>query len=234
MIDRAIILAGGEGQRLRPYTDDKPKPMVEVAGKPIISYQLSQFTDAGVKEVVFACSYRREVLEKHMGSGKSYGVKARFSIEENPLGRGGGIKQAMKQLEGNWKNVLITNGDNLWHVDLVKFIKMHEERDALASIVVVPLKSPYGIVDFNKRKEVLGFREKPVLPYWINAGIYVFSREIEPMLPDIGDHETEMFPKLPKNRFLVFQSQDYWRGVDTVKDLAEAEKEVGEVFSSNT
>ena len=69
------------------------------------------------------------------------------------------------------------------------------------------------------------------MPQWVNAGIYVFSREIEPLLPQVGDHEIETFPKLPSKRFLIFKSTDYWRGVDTVKDLTEAEKEVVEVFS---
>lgn len=232
MIKTAIILAGGKGERLRPYTNDRPKPMVEIGGKPILAYQLAQLTKAGINEVVFACSYQREVLQKHLDSGKKYDIKALFSIEETPLGRGGGIKKAMKELPEGWEYVIITNGDNLWKLDLAGLIKKHEERNAIATIVVVPLKSPYGIVEFNDKDEILGFREKPILPHWINAGIYIFSKEIEPLLPDEGDHEIETFPKLPSDRFLVFKSTDYWRGVDTVKDLTEAEKEVAEVFSA--
>lgn len=231
-LKHAIILAGGEGQRLRPYTNDRPKPMVGVCGRPILAYQISQLKSAGVKDVVFACSYKKEVLQNHVNSGHPYGIRAHFSIEETPLGRGGGIKQAMKYIDGTWQDVVITNGDNLWRIDLIKFIREHQKRRALASVVAVPLKSPYGIVDFDKKNQILGFREKPILPYWINAGIYIFSKEIEPLLPDNGDHEVETFPKLPKERFLVFKSTDYWRGVDTVKDLMEAEKEVGEVFET--
>ena len=231
MVKSAIILAGGKGERLRPYTNDRPKPMVEVAGRPILAYQLEQLKKAGIKEVVFATSYKREALQKHLDSGKRYGIKARFSVEETPLGRGGGIKKAMKELPEDWENVLITNGDNLWKLDILGLIKKHQEKNAIAIIVVVPLKSPYGIVEFNDEDEILGFQEKPILPHWVNAGIYVFSKEIMPLLPDEGDHEIETFPKLPSERFLVFKSTDYWRGVDTVKDLTEAEKEVAEVFS---
>lgn len=230
MVNCAIILAGGKGERLRPYTNDRPKPMVEIAGKPILSYQLAQLKKAGIKKIVFACSYQREALQKHIDSGKKYGIKALFSIEDTPLGRGGGIKQAMKML-GDFENVLITNGDNLWKLNVADLIKKHEERKAITTVMVVPLKSPYGIVEFNEMDEILGFKEKPILPHWINAGVYIFSKEIEPLLPDEGDHEIETFPKLPSERFLVFKSTDYWRGVDTVKDLTEAEKEVGEVFS---
>lgn len=230
MVKSAIILAGGKGERLRPYTNDRPKPMVEVAGRPILAYQLDQLKKAGVEEVVFACSYQREALQKHIGSGSKYGIKALFSIEEIPLGRGGGIKKAMKQLPENWQDVVVLNGDNLWKLDLLGMMKKHHERTAIATIAVVPLRSPYGVVEFNKQDEILGFKEKPLLPHWINPGIYIFSREIEPLLPDEGDHEIETFPKLPQDRFIVFKSTDYWRGVDTVKDLTEAEKEVMEEF----
>lgn len=231
MVKSAIILAGGKGERLRPLTNDRPKPMVEVLGKPILAYQLEQLKKADIENVVFACSYHREALQKHMGTGEKYGIKAAFSIEETPLGRGGGIKKAMRELPEGWENVVIANGDNLWKLDIAGLIKKHEERNAIATIVVVPLKSPYGIVEFNENEEVLGFREKPILPHWVNAGIYIFSKEIESLLPDEGDHEVETFPKLPAERFLVFKSTDYWRGVDTVKDLTEAEKEVAEIFT---
>lgn len=230
MIESAIILAGGKGERLRPFTNDRPKPMVEVNGRPILAYQLDQLKKAGIEEVVFACSYQREALQKYIGTGSKYGIKALFSIEETPLGRGGGIKKAMKQLSGNWQDTVVLNGDNLWKLDLVGMMKKHKERNAVATIAVVPLRSPYGVVEFNDSDEILGFSEKPLLPHWINPGIYIFSKEIEPLLPDEGDHEIETFPKLPSDRFIVFKSTDYWRGVDTVKDLTEAEKEVAEEF----
>ena len=166
MVKAAIILAGGKGERLRPYTNDRPKPMVEINGKPILAYQLEQLKKAGITEVVFACSYRREALQKHLSSGNKYGIKAFFSVEETPLGRGGGIKKAMKMLFPGWDNVVITNGDNLWKLDIQGLIKKHVDKKAMATIVVVPLKSPYGIVEFNGADEVLGFKEKPVLPHF--------------------------------------------------------------------
>lgn len=230
MVKQAIILAGGKGERLRPLTNDKPKPMVEIGDKPIIQYQIEQLKSYGVEEIVFACSYLHEVIEEFVGDGSKFGIKARFTLEDPPRGRGGGIKLAMSMLSEVSEDCLVINGDNLWKIDLDGLCKSHEGKNALATIVVVPLKSPYGIVDFNEQRQITGFREKPELPFWVNAGIYIFSKEIEPLLPDIGDHETETFPKLPKERFIVFESRDYWRGVDTVKDRTEAEKEVLEVF----
>ncbi len=230
MLKHAIILAGGKGERLRPVTNDRPKPMVEINGKPILAYQLQQMTQAGVEEVVFAVSYHKEVLQAHVANGESYGILAAYSIEDTPLGRGGGIKQAMRELSDGWEDVLITNGDNLWKLDIADIYKQHKCNNALVTMVVSPLKSPYGIVEFDEAYQVLGFREKPVLPHWINSGVYIFNKELYNMLPDIGDHETETFPKLPKERFFVYKSENYWRGVDTMKDLTEAEREVNEIF----
>lgn len=232
MVKSAIILAGGKGERLRPYTNDRPKPMVEIGGQPILAYALKQLKEAGVEEVVFACSYQREILQEHVGDGQRYGVKAKYSVEEIPLGRGGGIKQAMGMLDAGWENTVVINGDNLWQLDVSALMNKQEEKKAIATLVVVPLKSPYGVVEFNEQDQVLGFKEKPILPHWINAGIYIFNNEIKSLLPDQGDHEIETFPKLPPERFFIFRSTDYWRGVDTVKDLTEAEKDVSEIFSA--
>ena len=231
MIKLAIILAGGKGERLRPLTNDRPKPMVEINDKPILAYIIEQLKKCGVEEMVFACSYMHEVIEGFVGDGSRFGIKAKYTLEDPPRGRGGGIKQAMGSLPDGWGDVIVVNGDQLWKIDIEALTALHVGRNALVTAVVVPLRSPYGIVDFNAEKEVIGFREKPELPFWINAGIYIFSKEIRDLLPDVGDHETETFPKLPKERFIVFESRDYWRGVDTVKDRTEAEKEVLESIS---
>src|SRR3989344_4862097 len=107
MVTSAIILAGGKGERLRPFTNDRPKPMVEIGGKPILAYQLAQLKKAGIEKVVFACSYQREALQKHLDSGSKYGIKALFSVEETPLGRGGGIKKAMQMLSPDWQDTIV-------------------------------------------------------------------------------------------------------------------------------
>lgn len=232
-ITSAIILAGGKGERLRPLTIDRPKPMVEIAGKPILQYIITQLADAGIKDIVFACSYLHQVIEEFIGDGSKFGIRAHFSIEESPLGRGGGIKKAMKLLPDDWQDVFVTNGDQLWLLDIPGMVKKHQTRQAIATDLVVPLKSPYGIVEFNRKDEIIGFKEKPVLPHWINAGVYIFNNQIERLLPEIGDHETETFPMLPRHKFIVFQSTNYWRGVDTVKDKTEADKEVAAIFPSS-
>lgn len=231
MAKHAIILAGGKGERLRPHTNDRPKPMIELGGRPILSYQVEQLRKAGVETVVFAVSYQKEFLMNVINDGKDWGIKALYSVEDTPLGRGGAIKKAMSLLSDDWKDVVVTNGDNLWKINVSDLIEQHQHEKSLVTIVVAPLKSPYGIVEFDNHGRVREFREKPILPHWVNAGAYVMNKEIYNLLPDLGDHEVETFPILPKDRFHVYQSDGYWRGIDTVKDLTEANQEVETLFS---
>lgn len=230
VVKNAIILAGGEGKRLRPHTDDKPKPMVEVNGKPLVVYQIEQLKAAGVKNIVFACGYKREVLRDYFKT-HNFGVNFSYSEEETPLGRGGAIKAAMASLPGDWQEVIVTNGDNIWKADLAAMFSHHQKMEAVATDMTVQLRSPYGIVESQANTKIKEFLEKPLLPYWLNAGVYIFSREIQPLLPDIGDHETTTFPQLAKSgKLYEFKSSGFWKAVDTVKDLEEAEKEVKEIF----
>ena len=157
-VKHAIVLAGGKGERLRPLTDGRPKSMVEVAGIPILDYQLNALREAGVEEVVLTVSYLREVIQDHVGDGERHGVKATYSVEETPLGRGGAIKQAMQQIGADWEDAFALNGDNLWQVDFEAFIRLHRDRNAIATVLVAPLRSPYGIVDFNENDEIPGIQ----------------------------------------------------------------------------
>jgi NDP-sugar pyrophosphorylase family protein len=224
MIKSAIILAGGKGERLRPYTNDRPKVMVELDGKPILFHQIEWLKSHGITKFVLTVSYMHEVIEEFLGDGSKFGIEVDYSVEEEPLGRGGAIKQGMKSklVEGE-ENVVVTNGDIITHFNLEEMLKSHEESSGLVSILLVPYISRWGIVKVDDG-HVTGFEEKPKLPYWINGGIYVFNKEIEPMLPDKGDHELETFPKIPKERFIAFKTEDFWRAVDVVKDRSEAEE----------
>jgi NDP-sugar pyrophosphorylase family protein len=225
MINTAIILAGGKGERLRPFTNDRPKVMVELADKPIILHQIEWLKSFGITKFVLTLSYKHEVVENYFGDGSKFGIEIDYSIEESPLGRGGAIKQAFKsKLMENQENVFVTNGDIITHFNISSMVKEHEKQKALATILLVPYLSRWGVVNVDSENHVTGFEEKPTLPYWINGGIYVFNREVEPLLPDLGDHETETFPKIEKQNFLGFKINEFWRAVDVVKDKTEAEE----------
>ncbi len=225
MVNSAIILAGGKGERLRPYTNDRPKVMVEVSGKPILLWQLEWLKSHGITKFVITASYKYEVIKEYFEDGSKFGVEIEYSIEETPLGRGGAIKKAFQaKILAGVENVVVTNGDIITKVDVTKMIKFHEERSALVTQLVIPYLSRWGIVELDQEDHVIGYREKPKLPYWINGGIYIFNREIEPELPEKGDHEYETFPHLDKERYFGFKDEGFWRAVDVVKDKSEAEQ----------
>lgn len=224
MVNSAIILAGGKGERLRPLTNDRPKVMVEVAGKPIIYWQIEWLKAHGITKFVVTVSYMHEVVEEFLGDGFKFGIEVAYSIEETPLGRGGAIKKAWQDpLISGEEDVIVANGDIITKFDISQMIKKHEENNAMVTLLLMPYLSRWGVVNVDEDDHIIGFEEKPKLPYWINGGIYVFSKEVESLLPQLGDHEQETFPKIDKERFIAFKDEGFWRAVDVIKDRSEAE-----------
>jgi NDP-sugar pyrophosphorylase family protein len=224
---QAIILAGGKGERLRPYTDDRPKPMVPILDKPILEYQVRWLASQGVRRLVISCGYRHEVIQRYFAGGEKFGVEIRYAIEDEPLGRGGGLKLAWTHLEPGSGPIIATNGDVMTSFPLAPMLEAHRRARAMASLLVVPFVSQYGIVDLDETAEpgasaarVVGFRSEPVLPYWVNGGVYVLEPAVRELLPDRGDHEESTFPQLAREgTLLAYKSNAFWRAVDTVKDL---------------
>lgn len=224
---QAIILAGGKGERLRPLTSDRPKPMICVLDKPILSYSLNWLKSSGIEQVVISCGYRHEVICEYVGDGSQFGLTVSYSIEERPLGRGGGIKLASRSLTASQAPVIVLNGDILTDLPLRELVGYHAKSGSAVTIVTVPLRSPYGIADVDDDSNVTAFREKPVLPFWINAGIYAINHDTLSHFPDEGDHEETLFPGLAARYELkAFKYTGFWRAVDNAKDLTELEKEL--------
>ena len=226
----ALILAGGKGERLRPLTDTLPKPMVPVCGKPILWHQVEWLREAGITDVVFLAGYLWQSIKDYFGDGSQFGVRAHYSVEDSPLGRGGAIRQGIPLVPEDEETLLVLNGDTITDQRLESLMDQHrEKKDAnpshLATLMVVPMLSPYGLVDLGPQDQVLGFREKVEMPHWINAGVYVFDRRIAAELPELGDHETETFPRLAQaGKMSALKCRGFWRSVDSFKDLREAEE----------
>ncbi len=223
---KALILAGGLGERLRPYTEKIPKPLLEVAGKPILFWQIEWLKKHNVDHIVLAVGYLGEKIEETIGDGSQFSVKVDYSYEKEKLGTGGAIKNARSFLE-DAKKFFVINGDIITNINLTK-LSDKVENSVIGGIAVVPLPSPYGIIKFDETTGVIkSFVEKPKLPdYWINAGIYILKREILDMLPDKGDIEKTTFPKLAEEKKLIAVpfNEVYWKSVDTHKDIKEAAK----------
>ena len=225
---KAIILAGGKGLRLRPLTDDRPKPMVQVNGRPIAELQLDWLKRSGMVDgVVFLTGYLSEALQSHFGTSYN-GLAVGYSVEESPLGTGGAVKRALQGPAKSSDDVVVMNGDVLTDLPLEKMVASHRASATRATVtmLLVPYKSRFGTVYMDERKVVRKFEEKPVFPdVWINGGVYVInSTRIMKDLPDLGDIERTTFPKLvPKGEMAAFPYEGFWTLIDSIKDLQEAE-----------
>lgn len=228
---KAVILAGGLGKRLRPLTNERPKTMIEVCGVPIIGWQLDWLARHGVRHVIISIGYLKQIVMDYVGSGAKFGVSVEYSYEDEPLGTGGGLKITRNLVRREERNFLMLYGDILTDLDPSRLIEDMESNagDALGTLAAIPLRSPFGIVDFD-RGRAKSFREKPILDeYLMNAGVYCFSRDIFDYLPDRGSLESVTLPLLAKENKLLVSAypslSTKWRSIDSHKDIDEAELE---------
>ena len=232
-VTSAIILAGGRGERLRPLTNERPKPMVEVGEYPIIHYSILWLKQSGIKNIVIACGYQYHVIQNYF-QNIDLGLNILYAIEKQPLGRGGAIKSASKLLADISESVIVVNGDMLTDLPLSNLFKAHGQSSAPVTIVAVPLRSSYGIMEMDSNNYVTQFVEKPSLPHWINAGIYLIDHEVLAQFPDVGDHEKTLFPKLAQERKLrSYNFTGFWRTIDTAKDLTDLAHEFNNNNATN-
>jgi len=223
---KAVILAGGYGKRLKPYTENVPKPLLPVAGRSILEWQIRWLKHYGFEEILICAGYLKEKLVNEVGSGVKYGVRVGYVVEDEPLGTGGALKNAEHILR-NDESFLLINGDILTDLDPNELLE-DLEGIYLGAIALVQLPSPYGIVKFDeKTRKVISFVEKPrLMDYWINAGVYVFKREVFNYLPERGDIEKTALPRLADDGKLkahLFENA-FWMSIDSHKDLEEASK----------
>jgi NDP-sugar pyrophosphorylase family protein len=212
----AVILAGGKAERLGEAAGGRPKALVEVGGRPLAAYQVQQLSTAGVERILVSCAAGQEDAFEAALSG--IGPEIVSVPEPEPLGRGGGIRYAAeaRREEGDF---FALNGDELVDVDLSQLLALHRERGAAATITVVPLRSPFGVVDLDDDL-VTGFREAPRLDQWVSCGIYVLGDEAVASFPERGDHETTTFPELAaEGRLRALRHEGVWLTVNTPKDL---------------
>ncbi len=220
----ALILAGGQAERLGDAAGGRPKSLVDVAGRPLAAYQVGRLASAGVTRVVFACAAGQGSLFERELAGLGPEIVA---VEEpERLGRGGGLRLAARarREEGD---VFALNGDELVDVDYAGLLARHRERSALATIAVARPKSQFGVVDVGEDDVVRGFEEAGQVPYWVNCGNYVLAPETLERFPERGDHESTTFPELAaEGRLHAFRHDGLWLTVNTPKELRLASEHV--------
>ena len=219
----AIILAGGKAERLGPAADGRPKPLVELGGRPLAAYQVASLAQAGVDRVLVSCAAGQgSLFQEELGD---LGPEIVPVEEPEPLGRGGGLRLAAEQLQGD--EAFALNGDELVDLDFSELLARQHEIPVAATIAVAPLESPFGVVELGEGELVTRFEEAPRLPHWVSCGIYVLGREAIGRLPERGDHERTTFPELAaEGKLAAFRHEGLWLTVNTPKDLRRADEAI--------
>ena len=216
-----MILAGGQGTRLRPLTYHRPKPVVPILNQPFLAYQLGLLRAHGVTDVILSCSYRVDDVRAALGDGAALGVRLRYVIEAEPLGTGGGVRNAADLTHGT---VFVLNGDVLTDLDLSTMRRFHESRGSRTTIFLVRVPDPraYGLVETGTDGRLRRFHEKPtdddeITTNTINAGIYLIDATLLSRIP--ADRpvsiEREFFPALIEDGIpsFGFEARPYWRDI---------------------
>ena len=179
---KAVILAGGLGTRLRPYTKSLPKPMLPLGGKPILEYEIEWVRKNGIKEIVLCVSYLRNKIEDYFGDGEKFGVKIEYAISKKPLATAGQLKTAEKFIDDTF---VCLYGDSIYNFSLRNMIKHHKKSKANVTMSLFDYRFnlKYGVIGTKKSGQVTAWNEKPEFSAKINIGCYVMEPEVLKLIP---------------------------------------------------
>ena len=227
---KAIVLAGGLGTRLAGVTGKLPKPMAPVGSRPFLEYLLDYLIEQGSEEAVLAVSHKWEMIDKHFGD-EYRGMGLSYSVEDEPLGTGGAIRQALEGLPDN--EVVVVNGDTLFRVDLEEMAARHRSGRAQLSIALkqVPESGRFGRVEMTPGGVISRFLEKSSAgPGWINGGTYLVTRSLfaDFPMPERFSFERDLVgPNIDRIRPRGFQSDAYFIDMGVPEDYERAQREIG-------
>jgi mannose-1-phosphate guanylyltransferase len=239
-VKQAVILAGGEGTRLKPLTNTRPKPLLPVLGRPCIEYVINSLASAGVEEIFLACGYRSQDIVDSLGDATHYGAKIICAYEETPMGTAGAVKLLQDKLHGTF---VVGSGDTLTDADLGHLIDFHREKNAFVTMSLTEVERPeqFGIVGVNSEGRIERFMEKPkpeeVFSNVINAGTYVLEAEVLDHVP-VGtkyDFSKNLFPDLLQQGKVLCASplKGYWKDIGRPQDLFQANIDMAERRGQN-
>lgn len=227
---QAIIMAGGEGSRLRPLTCDRPKPMVPVLNRPVMEYAIELLKSHGISDIGVTLQYLPEEIINHFRDGSGHGVNLQYFIEEEPLGTAGSVKNAEEFIKDTF---IVVSGDALTDFNLTKALEFHRVKGSLATLVLTPVEIPleYGVVITEKTGEIRRFLEKPgwgeLFSDTVNTGIYILEPEVLTFIPKGKkfDFSQDLFPLLLQERKPMFgvSLQGYWCDIGNHKQYQDAQ-----------
>jgi mannose-1-phosphate guanylyltransferase / phosphomannomutase len=235
---KAIIMAGGQGTRLRPLTSNQPKPMIRIANLPCMEHIVNLLARHGFTDIVVTLQFMPEEIQDYFGDGSEWGVNMRYSIEDAPAGTAGSVKMAEQQLDLHGERLLIISGDALTDAHLSQVVSFHEEKSSEATMVLKSVENPldFGIVITEEDGRISRFLEKPawgqVFSDTVNTGIYLLEASVMNEMPDPEEGEydfsKDLFPKLlDRGRPLYgFVTDAYWEDIGTLEQYASAQRDV--------
>ena len=230
---KAVIMAGGQGKRLRPITCDRPKPMVNIANRPIMEHIINLLKEHNINDIAVTLQYMPDCIKDYFEDGKKYGVNIKYYTEKEPLGTAGSVKNAQEFLN---ETFVIISGDALTNIDITEALKFHKSKKSKATIILknvdVPLE--YGVVITNDKSEITNFLEKPnwkeVISDTVNTGIYILEPEILQYIQNdtFTDFAKDIFPKLLNDKIPLYGyvTDDYWCDIGDLTSYRNANKDI--------
>ncbi|MDZ7333748.1 MAG: sugar phosphate nucleotidyltransferase [candidate division KSB1 bacterium] len=223
---QAIILAGGKGTRLRPYTTIFPKPLMPINDMPILEVVIRQLKKAGFKKITMAVGHLAELIEAYFGNGSKWGMQISYSREDLPLGTAGPLA-LVNDLD---ETFLVMNGDVLSDLDYTKLIQFHRQHRAITTIAMYDkeVKIDLGIIKTNDQHQIIDYIEKPTLTYQVSMGIYVFDRKVMNYIPfrKYFDLPDLILALIRANEKIVgYHFKGYWRDIGRREDYELAVEE---------
>lgn len=227
-----VIMAGGEGRRLRPLTEHTPKPMLHVGGKPILETLINRLQLQGFSQIHLSVNYKGDQIKNYFGDGRMMGTDIRYIEEDKPMGTAGALS-LLSDLPDH--PVLVMNGDILTNINFENLVEFHLSHGSRATMCIreYGLEVPYGVVHLNERN-IISIEEKPVQQFYVNAGIYVLDPSvIRSLNPDEPIDMTAIFEQLVKLQqpTLSYPVREFWMDIGKLEDYNRANNEYYRIFN---
>jgi NDP-sugar pyrophosphorylase family protein len=229
---KAVILAGGLGTRLKPYTTVFPKPLMPIGESPILEIIIKQLKAKGFNEITLAVGHLSELIMAFFNNGSKYGLKIEYSKEEKKLGTAGGLGLLKNKLEDDF---LVMNGDVLTGLDFSEFLEFHKKTGSIATIALNRrhVDIDFGVVELDENRTLIGYIEKPKIDYLVSMGVYAFNESILEYIPS---HEYLDIPDLMKRllsegeKVNGFIHDGYWLDIGRPDDYIKANEDIQKIY----
>ncbi len=229
--NHVVLMVGGLGTRLRPLTENTPKPMLEVGGKPILETIVRRFVDSGFTNITMCLGYKSNVIQDYFRDGGSFGANIDYIVEEKRMGTAGALTLLEKRLNNPF---FVMNGDLLTNIDFEEMLDFHVEHNSKATMCVreYDIEVPYGVVN-TINENIVSIDEKPIHNFFVNAGIYILDPECIDLIPRDEFYDMpSLFEKIITNnkKTISFPLQEYWLDIGRIADYEKANLEYKIVF----